>query len=101
MDVLGLMGILIEHPWLALIPAAAFLACAAISKRRTVLLVVAVTWLLYFAYELAIKFRVLCSDECDIRVDLLVLYPLLLGVSVVGMVAVTRNLLSWMGGAFE
>lgn len=35
-------------------------------------------WLLYAAYEYLMHLRVLCSGECNIRVDLLLLWPLLL-----------------------
>jgi hypothetical protein len=33
------------------------------------------------------KLRVLCSGECNIRVDLLLFYPLLLGLSVAALIA--------------
>ena len=42
----------------------------------------AICWLLYAPYELLMHLRVLCSGECNIRVDLLLLWPLLLLVSV-------------------
>lgn len=38
-------------------------------------------WLLYAPYEYLMYVRVLCSGECNIRVDLLLLWPLLLCVS--------------------
>ena len=57
------------------------------SKSRTALVVAAI-WLLYSAYEYAMKYRIMCSGECNIRIDLLALYPLLLVASVVGMVAI-------------
>ena len=37
-------------------------------------------------YEALMKFRVLCSGECNVRVDLLVLYPSLLLVSLAAIV---------------
>jgi len=42
-------------------------------------LVQAVLWLAYAFYEGLMFKRVLCSGDCNIRVDLLLLYPLLLG----------------------
>lgn len=41
----------------------------------------AVCWLLYAPYEYLMYSRVLCSGECNIRVDLLLFWPLLLLVS--------------------
>jgi hypothetical protein len=37
-----------------------------------------VAWLLYAAYEVGMKQRWLCTGECNIRIDLLAIYPLLL-----------------------
>ena len=44
-------------------------------------LVAGIAWLLYAPYEFLMYARVLCSGECNIRVDLLLLWPLLLGIS--------------------
>ena len=41
--------------------------------------VAGIAWLLYAPYELLMYARVLCSGECNIRVDLLLIWPLLLG----------------------
>ncbi len=38
----------------------------------------ALGWMLYAPYEYLMHLRVLCSGECNIRVDLLLLWPLLL-----------------------
>ena len=67
------MAILIDQPWLAALPGAVLLARWALSRRRRVL-VAAIAWLLYVPYEYGMKWRVLCSGECNIRVDLLVVY---------------------------
>ena len=83
------MGVLISQPWLALLPSVVFLIAAAASKSKTALAVAAL-WLLYCAYELAMKYRILCSGECNIRIDLLLVYPLLLAASVAGLVAIAR-----------
>lgn len=83
------MGVLIEHPLLALLPAIVFLASFSASKHR-ILLIVGIVWLLYSFYELAMKYRLLCSGECNIRIDLLVLYPVLLLASIVGIVVAVR-----------
>ena len=38
-------------------------------------------WVIYSIYEFLIYARILCSGECNIRVDLLIIYPSLLVVS--------------------
>jgi hypothetical protein len=83
-EVIGLLGVFILWPWLALVPVAAFGVLYARS-RASIVLVAALAWLGYLVYESAIKLRWLCSGECNIRVDLLVLYPLLLLVSVIAL----------------
>ena len=85
------MAIFIDHPWLAAAPGAALLALWASSRRRVVL-VGAVAWLLYLPYEYGMKWRILCSGECNIRVDLLVLYPALAILALLGIVSGVRAL---------
>lgn len=68
-------------------PLAAFLVCAAfaalcIVKRRVLPGVAATMWAAYGYYEYLMHTRVLCTGECNIRVDLLLIYPLLLLISV-------------------
>ena len=81
-----LMAGLIEAPWLAAVPGAVFLGLWAGSRRRLVL-AAAVAWLAYLPYEYGMKLRILCSGECNIRVDLLVLYPVLLVLSILAVVS--------------
>lgn len=71
------MGIMIAYPWIALIPAA-LLAALFMWCRRRLVLVAAVLWMIYALMEYGNKLRLLCSGECNIRVDLLLIYPLLL-----------------------
>ena len=79
------MAVLIEHPLLALVPVVLFAVLFALSKSRFAL-TAALLWLAYFAYEYAMKLRILCSGECNIRIDLLVLYPALILISLAGLV---------------
>jgi hypothetical protein len=81
-----MLGIFIQWPFLALIPAA-LLAAAYAKCGKALALVAALAWLAYCPYEYAMKLRILCSGECNIRVDLLLLYPLLLALSVLGSIA--------------
>jgi hypothetical protein len=46
--------------------------------RKLGVLVLAGLWLLYAGYEYLMFMRVLCTGECNIRVDLLLIYPALL-----------------------
>ena len=83
------MAVLIEHPLLAAVPGAVFVALFAVS-RKLLVLIAAVAWLAYLPYEYAMKLRLLCSGDCDIRLDLMVLYPALLIISVVGLAVFAR-----------
>lgn len=50
----------------------------------------AFSWGVYAAYESLMLTRVLCSGECNIRVDLLLIYPFLLVVSIAAIVQTVR-----------
>ena len=80
----------IAYPWLALVPAGLLAALYGNSRRRVVL-VAAGSWLCYFPYEWGMKLRILCSGECNIRVDLLLIYPLLLLVSLAAIFVFLRD----------
>ncbi len=75
------MGIFIEQPLAALAVAAVFALMASIARTRSAT-VVAGVWAGYAAYEYLMFRRVLCSGECNIRIDLLFIHPVLLVVSV-------------------
>ena len=79
------MGIIIGFPWLAFVPATLFLVLYVLS-RKGIVLVPALLWLAYAPYEYGMKLRILCSGECNIRVDLLLIYPVLLVSSLVALV---------------
>ena len=80
----------IAQPWLALIPAGLLAALYCISRRR-LSLVAAGSWFCYLPYEWGMKLRILCSGECNIRVDLLLIYPLLLLVSLAAIFVFLRD----------
>jgi len=75
----------IQWPLGAFIPAAAFAAAFA-WNRRILTLAPAVAWALYAVLETLNKARITCSGECNIRVDLLVIYPALWILSIAGIV---------------
>jgi hypothetical protein len=90
MDPGKLIGIFIYWPAAALLPAALF-GFGWARRRRASLLVAALAWFAYAAYEQAMKWRILCSGECNIRIDLLLFYPILLGLSAAAVVAWCRR----------
>jgi hypothetical protein len=85
MKLLSAMSILIESPWLALLPMVFFVNISLVLKKP-VILFAALPWLAYLPYEYAMRFRILCSGECNIRVDLLLIYPALIVISLVGLI---------------
>jgi ABC-type transport system involved in cytochrome c biogenesis permease subunit len=84
------MGLFIEHPALAAAIGALFLVGYWVSRRPTAA-VAAAAWLVYGAYETGMRLRWLCSGECNIRLDLLAIYPLLLVLSLVALIALARG----------
>jgi hypothetical protein len=71
------VGLFIQHPFLAALIGLVLLGLGS-SRRRRGAVGVGIMWLLYALYETGMQRRWLCSGECNIRVDLLVIYPLLL-----------------------
>lgn len=89
MDFLKSMGeLFIPHPLLALLPAAVFLSAGILLKSRFAS-TIAGLWGLYAVYESLMKARILCSGECNIRIDLLAIYPVLALVSIAGIAVST------------
>ena len=85
-----MVSFFIEWPLVAAGPGLLFLGLYRRSPDRWIL-VAGVAWLLYALYELGMRWRWLCSGECNIRVDLLLIYPLLVVASVLGLVAAARH----------
>lgn len=71
------MGLFIQYPFLAAVIGLVLLGLGGRSHRRGAT-AVGIMWLLYAVYETGMQRRWLCSGECNIRVDLLLIYPLLL-----------------------
>jgi len=79
------MAIFIEYPLLAVAVGILLLLPGLAIHRRTAIAVGGL-WILYAAYETGMKLRWLCSGECNIRIDLLAIYPaLLLGTLAAGI----------------
>jgi hypothetical protein len=84
------VSLFIEWPLLAVVPALVLLGLHRLS-RRGLTLYAAGAWVLYVFYELAMHWRWLCSGECNIRVDLLLIYPVLALLTLAGIVAAFRS----------
>ena len=88
---LSAMGaVFILAPVAAILPAAFFLWVFIKHKRKSAL-IAGLSWLVYLAYEYLMKLRILCSGECNIRIDLLLIYPFLLAVSLIAIIVVIKN----------
>jgi hypothetical protein len=83
------MSFLIAYPIWAGLVAVVFLVLFRVSRRKASA-VAAASWLLYGAYEMGMRLRWLCSGECNIRVDLLLIYPILLVISAFALVGFAR-----------
>ena len=86
---LGAMAIFIEYPVLAAAIGALLLWLGRRAHRR-VAVGAGIAWLVYSIYEFGMKRRWLCSGECNIRVDLLVIYPVLVLLLIVAVVRLIR-----------
>jgi hypothetical protein len=80
------MAVLIEFPWLALLIGAVLVILGRWRGRPAAALVGGL-WVLYGLYEMGMRLRWLCSGECNIRIDLLLLYPMLLVATVAGVMS--------------
>ena len=87
---MSLLGFFIAHPWLALLIAAAF-ALAWRRQHSALAAAATVLWAAYGIYEYAVLARLLCSGDCNIRIDLLLVYPVLLVVSVLAVISMVRS----------
>jgi hypothetical protein len=84
------MPFLVAYPWLAFVVAAA-LAVLDVRRPTPAARRAALCWAVYGGYEYLMYARVLCSGECNIRVDLLVVHPALIVITVVAVVRARRR----------
>ena len=83
-------GALITFPYIALLPVTLFVWLYLKTKSK-LCRIAAGLWGLYAVYELGIKLGILCDANCNIRIDLLLIYPLLLLVSLLAIISATRH----------
>jgi hypothetical protein len=85
---------------IALLFAFVMFVCWRISGRRA-FSVLSVLWLSYAVYEYFMYTLIFCSGECNIRVDLLLIYPVLLGGTVWLTVASAVRAIQKLKKSFE
>ena len=79
------MGVFAGYPWLVLIPVVLFFFIGLAAKARFAT-ATAILWLIYGLYEWMMYARILCGGDCNIRIDLVVIYPLLLLASLTALI---------------
>jgi hypothetical protein len=84
------LAILLDQPWLAAFLGGLLVGLGRWRGRRTAVIAGSL-WLLYWGYETGMKLRWFCSGECNIRIDLLLIYPFLLLATVLGAVSLLRR----------
>ncbi len=85
MEILAVFAVFVVFPPGAAIVGLLFF-CGFIRQRRYSALAAALLWWTYAVYESLMYLRILCTGECNIRVDLLLIYPLLLLASLVSVI---------------
>jgi len=90
MEILTVMGILMIFPIGATIIGAIYIRMF-LKLKITSCVITGTFWICYSIYESLIYTRVLCSGDCNIRVDLLLIYPLLIVLSLVSTILYYRK----------
>ena len=80
------MAVFIEHPLLAAVIGILLVTLGRV-LHRGLATAAGVMWIMYSLWEFAIKQRWLCRGDCDIRADLIFIYPLLILGSVAALVS--------------
>lgn len=91
MEMPAYIGVLTVYPFGAFIIGTVFLWMGFKKKTKTAL-AAGLLWIIYGAYEYLMYARVLCSGECNIRLDLLVIYPFLFLFSIISALVFCRGL---------
>jgi hypothetical protein len=89
-QLLSAMSIFIEYPLLAGIIGVLLLGLGVATHRRTAV-VVGWLWVLYALYETGMHQRWFCTGECNIRIDLLGIYPVLFMASLAAGINLLRG----------
>ena len=90
MDIFSLLGIFVIFPFGAALIGALYVRL--FLKRKTITSAIAgVLWIVYAIYEDLMYSRVLCTGECNIRLDLLLILPVLLAFSLLATMRYYRK----------
>ena len=84
------MAVFIEHPLLAAVIGILLVTLGRV-LHRGLATAAGVMWIMYSLWEFAIKQRWLCRGDCDIRADLIFIYPLLILGSVAAVVGLVKK----------
>ena len=79
-----MLGVMVAYPWIAFAVAGAFAALWTWRRARSAAIAAAL-WLAYALDERLMLMRVLCSGDCNIRVDLVLFTPILLVASLIAL----------------
>lgn len=90
MEILTAIGMLIIFPFGATIIGALYIRMFFKLKVKSAI-ATGILWVLYSVYEYLMYTRVLCTGECNIRVDLLLIYPLLITLSLLSTILYYRK----------
>ena len=88
--VFRVMAVFIEHPLLAAVIGILLVTLGRV-LHRGLATAAGVMWIMYSLWEFAIKQRWLCRGDCDIRADLIFIYPLLILGSVAAVVGLVMK----------
>jgi hypothetical protein len=86
MQIITILAVLTVFPFGAALLSIPFFIMFFMSKYKTSL-TAGLLWLMYSIYEYLMYIRILCSGECNIRIDLLFIYPALLVASLISVIA--------------
>ncbi len=92
MDLSDALSLFVNQPWWALAVSVPLMALYAWQKQSR-LLIAGLGWLAYFLYELLIFHGAICPEGCNIRVELIVLYPMLLALTLTALFRLVKQLL--------
>lgn len=83
------LSVFIVYPWLAAVVGILFVTLGS-KVRRWGVVTTGAMWLVYAAYETGMHQRWLCTGECNIRVDLLLILPVLLISSIIAALSLRQ-----------
>src|SRR6266853_138621 len=87
------MGRLTAYPYIALLIGIAIFFVY-FKLRKNIYLATSVLWILYGIYEYLNLLKITCSGECDIRIDLILIYPILLILTLISIILLFKKIVA-------